>query len=76
MGKDLGLIPPPTLCDCGRPVSLTLIEVVDTGQKAHRGPYSQYGTLEGRTRRRVLKPGYRFRRWVSRCLQCMSASDG
>lgn len=69
--KDPGIIKPPRTCSCGKPVVLTLIEVVHIdSNRIKRGPFSQFGDVTGTTKRLVLRPNYRFKRWVVECIEC------
>jgi hypothetical protein len=68
-----GIIAPPTTCSCGRPSALVLLEVFNEQGRVLQGAYSQFGSVKGRTRRRrILRPEYRFKRWIVECAACIN----
>lgn len=72
MSVDAGIIAPPKHCVCGKPATLIMIEVYNQDGDVRRGAFSEFGTVRGRTKkRRILRPSYRFKRWLPECQECI-----
>lgn len=67
--KTAGLHPPPKACQCGRPGTVTMLEVVHLpSSRVRRGAFSQFGqTIR---KKLVLRPAYGFKRWIVECSDC------
>lgn len=66
---------PPKNCSCGNPAILITIEVYKPGGRVQRGAFSEFGIVKGRTRKRTLRPKYRFKRWIAECLECIEHQE-
>ena len=75
MTTDPGLIPPPTHCKCGQPVSVVRIKVrhIEPG-RFRVGAFSEFGEVT-RTRRRILNDGFQYVAWLADCAECFGRQD-
>ena len=63
---------PPTHCPCGRISEVNFVEVEHRQHGARfEGKFSEYGHRQTGNGRRVLRPIYRFLRWIPKCHECL-----
>lgn len=72
------LPPVPATCSCGGDVSVTRVEVFHI-RTARRlvGVFGEFGITEGKGkhRRPVLRPCFRFGRWIVQCARCFCQTN-
>lgn len=73
---DHGIQVPPRNCDCGKPGVVVQIEVIHLQSgRTRRGAFSEFGEQTSRNKTLILRPEFRFKRWIVECGVCFYDKD-